>query len=1179
MLGQSKIRIPLLLWMFLIITIYSCGKKETSKESEALFSVIEARNLGLAYLEENRLDEAEAQFIKMIENAPDDAMGHANLGLIYLRKSDFTKAEKAVQQALRLSSEDSDINLILAEVYDAIERDEEAIEILQKSLSTSPGHLRSIYKIIDIYSKMAYARPEDQAVTANREDSLLELVKLAPGNIPVRLQLIESLLTHGETGSALTHLEVLIQQIPEPPKEASRAIRETLKQMQIGNNSMASRFFKIVHNVLKVTPRYQSGLWYLKGPGGAVTGFPILDFSENLEQQMEDQSAVLNTLRFTDASSTAGLYRINSIVEGSTSSVLAVGDFDGDKSQDIYYSVYNEDQNHVFLMKHDFGELRDVAAEEGVSHNGRDLHAIFADIDNNGHLELVVTNSTGARYYNNGGEGQFSDLSSESGLGALIRGNRILPGDFDHEGDLDIYIINNGPNLFFRNNLNGSFSEMAKVMKIDGGNASGRDAAFGDFDDDGDLDIVVINTNNENKLFSNLRQGQFEDITQVSGLGGEKNNTSVVGGDYNNDGRIDLFMTGESGTGGLFRNAGEGTFEQVETKILETGSDAAFLDFDNDGYLDLVIASVGGVRLFHSERGKHFEEMSHLLPEETVGARQVEVMDYNMDGDLDILLVGTDGKLHLLRNDGGNVNKYLKVRLVGLRLGSGKNNHFGIGAKVEVRAGDLYQSRTVTEEVIHFGLGQRLKADVMRIIWTNGAPQNLFFPGSDQDIVEEQMLKGSCPFLYAWDGERFEFVKDILWRSALGMPMGIMAGELAYAFANSSEEYMKIPGDALVPKDGDYTLQITVELWETSYYDELKLRVVDHPAEAEIYVDEKFITPPYPPDRIYSVSDRRKPLSAVDGEGNDLMALLDEWDYKYVSNLMPTQFQGITEPHDMIIDLGDLSNAEEVILFLHGWIFPTDASINVNVSQTPDVTVFPPRVQVPDENGEWTTVIESINFPNGKDKTCIVDLSGKFLTDDYRVRLQTSMQIYWDHLFFTVDEPAVDIAETVLSPSSADLHYRGYSRMYRKGGRYGPHWFDYSTVETGPKWRDLTGDYTRYGEVLALVTEPDNEVVIMNAGDEMTVKFSNSDVPPLQKGWVRDYILYSDGWLKDGDMNTARGQTVAPLPFHALKAYPYGPEQKTPDEGTYREYLMKYNTRRVTGDVFLEQLSAPRPNK
>ena len=760
----------LFLSFLFLVFILGCGNNNKTKDASTIIDLVEARNLGLAYLEENRLDEAEAQFIKMTENAPNDAMGHANLGLIYLRKSDFTKAEKAVQQALRLNSEDSDINLILAEVYDAIERDEEAIEILQKSLSISPGHLRSIYKTIDIYRKMAYARPEDRAVTAKRENYLLELVKLAPGNIPVRLQLIESLLTHGETDSALAQMEVLIQQIPEPPKEASRAIRETLKQMQAGNNSMASRFFKVVHNVLKVTPRYQSGLWSLKGPGGAITGFPILDFSENLEQQMDDQSPVLNTLRFTDVSSTAGLDGINSIAEGSTSSVMAVGDFDGDKSQDIYYSVYNGDQNHAFLLKHGFGEFRDVAAEAGISHNGQDLEALFADIDNNGHLDLIVTNSTGARYYSNGGEEQFSDISSESGLGALIQGNRILPGDFDHEGDLDIYIANAGPNLLFRNNLDGSFSEMAEVMKIDGGNASGIDAVFGDFDDDGDLDIVVINTNDENKLFSNLRQGQFEDITQASGFGGEKNNTSVVAGDYNNDGRIDLFMTGESGTGGLYRNVGEGIFEKVEAKILETGSDAAFLDFDNDGYLDLIIASVSGVRLFHSKRGEHFEEMSHLLPKETVGARQVEVMDYNMDGDLDILLVGTDGKLHLLRNDGGNVNKYLKVRLVGLRVGSGKNNHFGIGAKVEVRAGDLYQSRTVTEEVIHFGLGQRLKADVMRIIWTNGAPQNLFFPGSDQDIVEEQMLKGSCPFLYTWDGERFEFVKDILWRSALVCP-------------------------------------------------------------------------------------------------------------------------------------------------------------------------------------------------------------------------------------------------------------------------------------------------------------------------------------------------------------------------------------------------------------------------
>ena len=95
-----------------------------------------------------------------------------------------------------------------------------------------------------------------------------------------------------------------------------------------------------------------------------------------------------------------------------------------------------------------------------------------------------------------------------------------------------------------------------------------------------------------------------------------------------------------------------------------------------------------------------------------------------------------------MRNDGGNANHHLKIQLVGIRTGSGKNNHFGIGAKVEIRAGYLYQMRTVTEPNIYFGLGSNEKADIVRILWTNGVPQNIFSPGSDKDLVEEQQLKG-----------------------------------------------------------------------------------------------------------------------------------------------------------------------------------------------------------------------------------------------------------------------------------------------------------------------------------------------------------------------------------------------------------------------------------------------------
>ena len=122
---------------------------------------------------------------------------------------------------------------------------------------------------------------------------------------------------------------------------------------------------------------------------------------------------------------------------------------------------------------------------------------------------------------------------------------------------------------------------------------------------------------------------------------------------------------------------------------------------------------------------------------------------------------------------------------------------------------------------------------------------------------------------------------------------------------------------------------------------------------------------------------------------------------------------------------------------------------------------------------------------------------------------------------------------------SADLHYRGFSQSYRKGGRYGPHWFDYSNVSREPKWRDLQGNYTRFGNVLPLLAESDNQYIISNAGDEVTVEFDAKMLPRLPAGWKRDFLIRSVGWVKDGDLNTAFGNTVLPiaLPWHE-KLYP-----------------------------------------
>src|SRR5204862_6787556 len=149
---------------------------------------------------------------------------------------------------------------------------------------------------------------------------------------------------------------------------------------------------------------------------------------------------------------------------------------------------------------------------------------------------------------------------------------------------------------------------------------------------------------------------------------------------------------------------------------------------------------------------------------------------------------------------------------------------------------------------------------------------------SDQDVVEREMLKGSCALAYTWDGKHFRFVTDAMWRSALGMPLGLMGGNSSFAPAGASQEYLRIPGDALQPRDGRYVLQLTEELWETAYADEVKLVAVDHPDSVDVFVDERLV--PLGPVKlgVFGCAERLLSLSAGDERGNDLLRVLREAD-------------------------------------------------------------------------------------------------------------------------------------------------------------------------------------------------------------------------------------------------------------------------------------------------------------
>ena len=465
----------------------------------------------------------------------------------------------------------------------------------------------------------------------------------------------------------------------------------------------------------------------------------------------------------------------------------------------------------------------------------------------------------------------------------------------------------------------------------------------------------------------------------------------------------------------------------------------------------------------------------------------------------------------------------------------------------------------------HFGLGRRLKADELRVRWPNGVSQTVYYPGTEEDVLEQQMLKGSCPFLYAWDGRAFSFATDAMWNSALGMPLGIMTreGGIMSASPHASQEYLRLPSGLLRPRNGRYEVRLTEELWETAYLDEARLLAVDHPESVQVYVNERFVPAGSASLRFYQVARPRLPVAATDERGNDLLPALRAQDHVYAATLRAARYQGLTELHDLVLDFGNLAAMDSVFLFLTGWIYPTDASINFALAQSHALQVVPLHIQVKDSAGRWRTVIPDLGFPAGKNKTVIADLTGKFLSADTRVRIRTNMEIYWDRAFLAATASASPVTVTTLRPMAADLHYHGFSRMYRKGGRYGPQWYDYGVVSREPAWPPIVGALTRYGDVLPLLDTADDRYAIFGPGDEVALQFDTAAAPPVPPGWTRDFIIYTDAWLKDADLNTAAGGTVEPLPFHRMSRYPYGAEEAFPADALHRRFVETYNTRRV----------------
>ncbi len=1156
--------------LHVLLLVYIPVANPQQTVDEIVSAAIRHQNLGLAYLEESQPHQAIEQFQGLIDLLPDESIGYGNLAVAHLRLKQRDQAEAWVKRGLEVEPMDSQLYFILAEIYQSQGRTAEAIVAIQEAVKLAPDDLETRYKLARHYlSQRNNPEATDEAIF-----HLRALRERTPANVVVLLKLANALLRREQVDAAKQVCMELNTLLWDADEEFLKYLKQGLLLIDQGDAKGAARYIQIFENVQKRSPRYQQGIGELVTN---ILGHPIEGFSSGFRARVKAKQTPPIGVSFVDVTQEIGLGNLN----GRRSKILLI-DYDNDSDLDLYTTLaaLNAEPN---LFRNEDGKFvpqyADRDSKQPATKIGPRGDAAFADFDKDGDPDLYLSGDEGSAFLRNDGAGNFTEITdargAQSDRDSKQQGREgILFVDYDHDGDLDLFTTDDRVEMY-RNNADGVFSDVGDQTFLPPERPGARDAALGDFDDDGDIDLLIVNDREGCTLYTNLRQGKMAALTDEIGPPQNRSFTAVAVGDYDNDGDVDLFLTTDGETPHqLYRNRGDGTYT-LDARSYEVavnaakgvrGSDAHFLDYDNDGFLDLWLigepreADERGVFLFRNDGTGRFTDVSNFLPQRQ-GGHNGTVGDYDNDGDLDLFLIDIDGEVVALRNEGGNQNSWLQVRLEGVNAGNNKNNIDGIGAKVELKVGELYQLKYVTAPITHFGLGKEKQADVLRVVWTNGVPQNVITPKSNQRILERQVLKGSCPFLYVYDGGGYQFVTDLLWRSPLGMvtPMGFLADA-------ETADYVKIPGELMKPKAGVYSLQITEELWETAYFDMVKLLVVDHPAGTQIFVDEKYTPPPFPEFKIYAAKEIYHPRMALDHRGKDVSDALKAANYRYAIEHEPGTFQGIVEPHFIVLDLGNVPDDLQLTLFLTGWIFPTDTSINLALSQNPSINPAFPYLQVRDEDGRWKTVIDPIGIPAGKNKTICIDLTGKFLSEDRQVKIATNMQIYWDSAFFTIGGEDVSMRITTLPPNHADLHYRGFSKMYRPTP-HAPHLFDYNKVETAKQWRDLAGHYTRYGEVTPLLEEIDDMYVILNAGDEMTVEFDATGLPPLEEGWERDFILFSDGWDKDGDINTLFSQTVAPLPFHDMSAYPYPDAEKYPETPKHLRYQLEYNTRRVTHEL------------
>lgn len=1110
---------------------------EYSQAAEAFRAVLEtfpkwsaARfNLGVACLNlhgdakgkgNGALEQAQQAFQEVLAAEPDHLPARFSLGLAYQElgqsEESLGKALECFEKVAKADPLDPYVAYKCAETLLSLNRNEEGVAMLQRVLELDPGFVSGAYRLGQQYNRI---RQTDKGMPLLKRFQELRALELAAGPFTVDR-------VYGAAGKYYTALGAEGLPLPTRKPQPTRIL------------------FAPEPTTLDVTLKP----WKWSGGRVDLPAMAVADLDGNGSLDVvlasagdEGKAAVW----FNDGSGhfTQGPDLADKVVS------IAIGDVDNDGAPDLWLGRAGED---LLLLGDGKGQFRKAPAPAIAPDAALTVCARLVDLDSDGDLDLLALRIAG---------------------GSIPAADTAQPV----------------ASRAWNNNRDGTYQDVAEPLGLAFPDKPLAAVVYDDFDNDRDLDMVFFPVAGKPIAWVNDRGGKYRQLdaaaTGLDVLGA----LSATSGDVDKDGRQDLLVfTG--GEARLYLNRGPFRFELDEAFAkafgVLGGSGGHMADMDNDGDLDIVLADAlrrdktrGPALLLNDWPNPKFLDAARLDPGNlfnvlaTQGHASCVAADFTGNGKCDLLVAEMGRKPMLVANatEGGHFVA-LELRGTKGRDQKSRSNGSAIGARVEVRSGTLAQQFTVGVPSgpaampplrVHAGLGSQTDVQWLRIFWPDGSLQAELATPADRltTITQLNRRRSSCPHLFAWDGERFAFVSDF---GGMG-GLGYLVAPGAYA-APDPTEYVPLP--RLEPRGDEYVLQVLEPLEEVVYLDEVKLIAVDHPEGTEVCPREMMAVGCAPPPfEVFCYRRPIEPVRALDHRGVEVTDHLRQVDRRYAgATELDARFEGFAKDHFVELDFGDrlagLAPDGRLILFLYGWVEYAYSSTNYAASQA-GLRLKAPSIHAW-RNGGWVELFREVGYPAGLQHVMALDVTGKVLPSDSRLRISSNMDLYWDRVFLAVHDADAPLAMREVPVRGADLHYFGYPREYSPDGRQ-PHLYDYTNADPSTPWRMMSGSYTRYGEVAELLHEADDCYVIMAPGDEVTLRFPAGAFGAVPPGWSRSFLLKTDSYCKDMDLHTAFPDTVEPLPFHAMRAYPYGPDERYPDTAQTRACLRRFNTRQVRG--------------